>query len=80
MGKKSIEERIDAFGESCKEKLREKMGALMTVEGPNAITLDGIEGLCGKANEEAKELISDFFDDVVNDNLQNELLRKKKLN
>jgi hypothetical protein len=47
MKKVTIEEKIEQAGEKYKQKLREKIGALLTIKGPNAITLDGIESLWG---------------------------------
>ena len=56
------------------------MGAVMTIEGPNAITLERLESIWGRAKKEAGQITDSLFNDIVNDNLQNELLRKKKLN
>jgi hypothetical protein len=78
MEKQTLAERIEASGEYFKEILKEKAVALLTIEGPNAITLDGLESLWGEANKEAAQLTEEFFNDTVNKDLQEELLRKKK--
>jgi hypothetical protein len=80
MKKKTIEERIEAFGEACKEQLRVKAAVAMTLEGPDAITLDGFESLWGQANKDVEKITANFFNDLMNNNLQEELLSKKKLN
>ncbi|GHV82733.1 hypothetical protein AGMMS50212_00730 [Spirochaetia bacterium] len=77
MDKRTVDERIEEAGQVYKQKLRERMGALMTIEGPNAITLDGIESMWGQINKEAEKLTGEFFNDVLSNNLQNELLLKK---
>ncbi|GHU44300.1 hypothetical protein FACS1894190_15570 [Spirochaetia bacterium] len=78
MDKRTVDERIEEAGQVYKQKLRERTGALMTIEGPNAITLDGIESMWGQINKEAEKLTGEFFNDVLSNNLQNELPRKKK--
>ncbi|GMO40595.1 MAG: hypothetical protein Ta2B_20440 [Termitinemataceae bacterium] len=50
----------------------------MTIDGPNATTLEGIESIWGELNKEGEKLTGAFLGDFVNGNLQNELLRKKK--
>ena len=77
MNRKTIDERIEEASEEYKQRLREKMGAVMTIEWPNAITLEGLESIWGQAKKEAGQITDNIFNDIVNDNLQNELLRKK---
>ncbi|GMO35676.1 MAG: hypothetical protein Ta2B_15770 [Termitinemataceae bacterium] len=43
MDKKTVDERIEELVDSYRKKLQEKKEALMTIDGPNAITLEGIE-------------------------------------
>jgi hypothetical protein len=80
MKKKTIEERIEAAGEAYKHSLREKAEAMMKIEGPDAITLDGIEALWGQANKETEKNTGDFFNEIMSDNLEEGLLEKKRVN
>ncbi|GMO39014.1 MAG: hypothetical protein Ta2B_18550 [Termitinemataceae bacterium] len=78
--KETLEERIEKIGESVKEELRKKSKMLLDFNDNNAVTIELIEESWKTSGQNSEKLLTEFYKDITNEEIQKAQISKKKLN